>query len=70
MFLTKEYIESELESLNNFHIRKIKWAINELERDGVDVTKWNIIEKSGVKLRYWDAILNEIQDYLNEKGYY
>lgn len=51
--LTKDYIESEIEVLDDFHIRRIKWAIAELETEGQQVTKWKLIEVSGVKHRYW-----------------
>lgn len=51
--LTKEYIESEIETLEDYHIRRIKWAISELEMEEQQITKWKLIEVSGVKQRYW-----------------
>jgi len=67
--LTKEYIESELESQEEYHIRKIEWGIEELKRQGKEITLWNLIETAGVRPKYMKAISNEIQDILSEKGY-
>jgi hypothetical protein len=63
--LTKEYIESELESLEEYHIRKIKWGIEELERQEKEITLWNIVETAGVKPRYMQVIRTEIIEMLN-----
>jgi len=68
--LTKEYIESKIETLNEFHIRKIKWAISELEMEGKSVTKWNLIETAGVKLRYINSISEEMEEILYYRGYF
>src|SRR5690606_27007763 len=67
--LTKAYIESELESLEEYHIRKIKWAIEELESQGKEITLWNLAETAGVKPRYMKVISKEIRNTLREKGY-
>ena len=67
--LTKAYIESELESLEEYHIRKIKWAIEELERQGKEITLWNLIETAGVKPKYMKYIVEEVGNLLLEKGY-
>lgn len=63
--LTKEYIESELESLQEYHIRKIKWAVEELEMQGKEITLWNLVETAGVKPRYMEAISEKIQEIIN-----
>ena len=67
--LTKAYIESEVESIEEFHIRKIKWAVEELEMQGKEITLWNLAETAGVKPRYMKSISKEIEDILLEKGY-
>jgi hypothetical protein len=67
--MTKAYIESELESLEEYHIRKIKWGIEELERQEKEMTLWNLIEIAGVRPRYMKAISKEIKEVLREKGY-
>lgn len=58
--LTKDYIESEIEVLEDFHIRRIKWAIAELEMEEQQITKWKLVKVSGVKRRYWNQGINEV----------
>ena len=67
--MTKSYIESELESMEEYHIRKIKWGIEELEKQGKEMTLWNLAETAGVKTRYMKVIYKEIEQVLKNKGY-
>lgn len=67
--MTKAYIESVVESMEEFHIRKIKWAIEELEMQGKEITIWNLAETAGVKPRYMEHIIENIENLLLEKGY-
>jgi len=66
--LTKAYIEPELESLEEFHIRKIKWGIEELERQGKEMTLWNLAETARVKPKYMKNISKKIQELLVKKN--
>lgn len=65
----KAYLDSIEETLQDFDIRKIKWAIEELENEGVIITKWKLIEKSGVNIRYVADIKDKVSQVLREKGY-
>lgn len=65
---TKEYIERVEENLQEFHIRKIKWAIEVLEKENKQITYWSLLEKSGVKERYINIISEEITNILIDKG--
>lgn len=67
--LAKEYIEANMETLKEFQIRKIIWAIDELERENKSVTKWSLIEKSGVKARYIKSNYVDISQILKVNGY-
>jgi hypothetical protein len=67
--LVKAYIESQVESMEEFHIRKIKWGIDELEKKGKEITLWNLIETAGVKPRYMKVISEEVKKVLKDKGY-
>jgi len=60
--ITKAYIESMMESITDFQVRKIKWAIDELERQGIELTKWNLVEMAGVKPKYFKDILDDSID--------
>ena len=65
--MTKAYIESVVESMEEFHIRKIKWAIEELERQGKQITLWNLAETAGVKPKYMKGISKKICKILRDK---
>ncbi|MEL5898832.1 TnsD family Tn7-like transposition protein, partial [Clostridium sporogenes] len=67
--LVKAYIESQVESMEEFHIRKIKWAIDELEKQEKPMTLWNLAETAGVKPRYMESNNKGIQEILMSKGY-
>jgi hypothetical protein len=67
--LVKAYIESQVESMEEFHVRKIKWGIEELERQGKEMTLWNLVETAGVKPGYMKSISQEIEGILLEKEY-
>lgn len=67
--LTKQYIESVQESLQEFQIRKIKWGIKQLEKEDMEITLWNLVETAGVKPRYMKSIKEDIKRLLLEKGY-
>lgn len=67
--LTKEYMESVLESLQEFQIRKIRWGIGKLEKENMEITLWNLVEIAGVKPKYMKSIREDINKLLLEKGY-
>ncbi|MBH1941104.1 TniQ family protein [Mobilitalea sibirica] len=67
--LTKQYIESVQESLQEFQIRKIKWGIKQLEKEDMEITLWNLVEVAGVKPRYMKSIKEDIKKSLLESGY-
>lgn len=67
--LTKEYIEPKIETLQEFQFRKIVWAINELVRENKVITKWNLIEMSGVKIKYIKNMYEGVKQLLCSKGY-
>mgnify|MGYP001066857564 FL=1 len=55
--------------LEEYHVRKIKWGIEELERPGKEITLWNLAETAGVKPRYMEGIYKEIKQISNNRGY-
>lgn len=47
--LTKDYLQKHMESVEDFQKRRIKWAIDELEKEGEEVKEWKIMRKAGIK---------------------
>jgi hypothetical protein len=64
----KAYLDKKIETLQEYQIRKIKWAIEELEREDETITKWKLLEKAGVKPRYIVDINVVIQEILCDHG--
>lgn len=64
--LVKAYIEPQIETLEEYHVRKIKWGIEELVRQGKEITLWNLVEVSGVKLKYIKRA-NMMNQYISNK---
>lgn len=65
----KEYLDLVEETLQDFQMRKIKWAIEELESEGIIISKWKLIEKSGVNVKYIFDLRDKVSQLLREKGY-
>lgn len=64
-----KFLNKKIETLQEFQIRKIIWAISELEKEGEIITKWKLLEKAGVKPRYIAGIYERVRNILDEKGY-
>lgn len=60
----KLYIEKMEESHEDFQIRKIKMAIIELQDEGANVSKWNVVKKSGVNVKYIEKMNNKVIELL------
>jgi hypothetical protein len=52
MPLTKVYLESVIESIEDYQIRRIKWAIAKLEEQGEEVKPWKVIRIAGLREDY------------------
>ena len=48
---TKAYLESVTETVEEFQIRRLEWAIRELDRRGEEKKDWKILRLAG--LRRW-----------------
>ncbi|WP_083517306.1 TnsD family Tn7-like transposition protein [Alicyclobacillus shizuokensis] len=46
---TKSYLESVRETVEDFQIRRIKWAMQEIEFEGQDLQWWRIVRKAGIR---------------------
>jgi hypothetical protein len=50
---TMKKIEGYIECTYNFRLRKIDWAIGELEKEGKPYTPWLILRKAGIRDEDW-----------------
>ncbi|ADL55255.1 TnsD family Tn7-like transposition protein [Gallionella capsiferriformans] len=46
---TKAFLDRTLENLENFQLRRIRWAIQELESAGRPVKAWQVLRKTGLR---------------------
>jgi len=52
MIKTNKFIEEKIEGIEEFQLRRIIWATNELEVEGKEVVKWRVLRKAGIKSNY------------------
>jgi len=67
--LVKEYLDNNIETLQEFHLRRITWALKELEYENEVITPNKLLEKAGVKPWYLDAIFDYVKELLKVRGY-
>lgn len=67
--LVKEYLDNNIETLQEFHLRRIAWAIRELEYENEVITPNKLLEKAGVKPWYLDDIYEDVKEILEVRGY-
>lgn len=46
---TKKYLEQVVESEEQYRLRKIQWAIEELRRQGEPLQEWKVLRKAGIR---------------------
>ncbi len=46
---TKSYLETVKETVEGFQLRRIRWAMQEIEREGQDLQWWRIVRKAGIR---------------------
>lgn len=56
---TKEYLDRAVESTGSFQLRRIHWAIDELERSGVQIKAWRVMRKAGLNTEKL-TLINEV----------
>lgn len=66
---TKDYLYSVVETMDGFQIRRIKWAIGELEKEGVPIMKSILFRKAGINERYIELIIERVRGILIDMGY-
>lgn len=49
---TKAYLDSVKETNHDFRLRRICWAVRELEKEGQELQLWRIMRKAGIREEY------------------
>jgi uncharacterized protein YjbK len=63
---TNGYIETGKENNREFHIRKIRWAIRELDEEGHEVVPWKIFRKAGIRGEYQKELEESLNNLVKE----
>ena len=63
---TKAYLDSVKETNRDFRLRRIYWAVRELEKEGVELQLWKIMRKAGIREEYQAKLIEEVVNLLVE----
>ncbi|MFT4413348.1 TnsD family transposase [Fredinandcohnia humi] len=58
---TNEYLLQNTDSVRDFQIRRIKWAIKECEREGYDVQWWRVVRVAGIRDEWTEELEVEFE---------
>ena len=64
----KTYLGEKVETLREFQLRKLVWVIDDLIKEGTSITKWNLLQKAGIKERYITINYPRIKEILFRHG--
>ncbi len=64
--LIKAYFESETETVEDFQIRRIKWAVKELDEQGEEIRLWKILRLAGLRENCSEKVREAIAKALQE----
>ena len=63
LFKTKEFLNYNVESLEEFQLRRVKWAIKELAKEG-EVREWDVIIKAGLSKKFYNKLKDSIEELI------
>jgi hypothetical protein len=49
MPLTQAYLESVVETVEEFQMRRIKWAIKQLDECGEEIMRWKVVRLAALR---------------------
>jgi hypothetical protein len=61
---TKAYIESEVETDDDYRNRRIQWAINNLDVSGEEIKAWKVMRIAGIRKEYEKQVEECLVEYL------
>ena len=63
---TKAYLEEHTESIRDYQLIRIKWAIQELQNEGRELQLWRIYKLAGIRQEYEEGLKEEILKLIAE----
>ncbi len=62
MLKTTAYLDSEVEEIDDFWIRRLRWTIVQIEDDVVHPSKWDIINLSGISIQKFEKLKEQLPE--------
>jgi hypothetical protein len=62
MPLTKTYLDSVIESIEEYQIRRVRWAAETLDHRGESVDRWKVIRMAGLKPDYSEKVERAVDE--------
>jgi len=56
---TKRYLDEKTERIKDFQIRRLQWAVKELQEDGRDLSLWRLYRKAGIRENFQKELKEE-----------
>ncbi|WNS75660.1 TnsD family transposase [Bacillus sp. DTU_2020_1000418_1_SI_GHA_SEK_038] len=67
--MTKGYLNDKTESIKDFQIRRLQWAVQELKEDGHDLSLWRVYRKAGIRETFQYELQEEALKLIIENNY-
>ena len=61
---TKAYLDSIKETNHDFRLRRFRWAVRELEKEGEELQLWKIMRKAGIREEYQAKLMEVVTNLL------
>jgi hypothetical protein len=65
---TKAYLDSVKETNHDFRLRRIHWAVKELEKEGEELQMWRIMRKADIREEYQAKLMEVVTNLLVDIG--
>lgn len=62
---TKEFLQYNIENLEEFQLRRVKWAIKELSKES-EIKEWDVILKAGLSKNFYSKLHPRIHKIIND----
>lgn len=67
--LTRQYLDSVKESRKDFQLKRIKWAVKELEKEGQELKMWKVLRKAGIRKEFCQELENDIIEIIKNRNF-
>ncbi|KAB7668950.1 TnsD family Tn7-like transposition protein [Bacillus sp. B1-b2] len=65
---TKRFLKEKTESIKDFQIRRLQWAVKELQEEGRDLSLWRLYRKAGIRGNFEKELKEEATKLLIGKN--